>query len=336
MKKVICICLSYVLLISMILSMMPTVHAAGSYITQTYNSRNYKIYIPSGYQQGTAVPLIVMLHGCTQDPDQFADGTQMNTLAESKKFIVIYPEQPSSANLNKCWNWFEPANQSRGSGEPALISGMVSQVKSMYSIDSRRVYVAGLSAGAAMSVIMGTTYPDIFAAINVSSGLEYKAATNLIAATSAMISGGPDPVAQGNAAYSAMGSYKRVVPVIVFHGTSDNTVNPVNGDQVISQWAQTNDLASDGLDNNNIDDLADVTQHSTVPGGRSYTVYSYNDSKTGRVVMQKYTVTGMGHAWSGGSSSGSYTDPQGPNASQICYDFFMAHPMKGGGVGGSR
>ncbi|TXK85202.1 PHB depolymerase family esterase [Paenibacillus sp. N3.4] len=322
------------LMAALIMSIMPAAEAAGTFTSQTYNNRTYKIYVPSGYQQGTAVPMIVMLHGCTQDPDQFAAGTQMNTLAESKKFIVIYPDQPSSANQNKCWNWYDPAHQSRGSGEPALIAGMVGQVKSQYTIDSNRIYMAGLSAGAAMSVIMGVTYPDLFAAINVSSGLEYKSATTLTAANTAMMSGGPDPVAQGNAAYSAMGSNKRVVPVIVFHGTSDYTVYPVNGNQVISQWAQTNDMASDGIANKNINDQADSTQNGTRSGGRSYTVYSYKDSTTGSIVMQKYAVTSMGHAWSGGSSSGSFTDPQGPNATQLSYDFFMAHPMNGGGDSG--
>ncbi|NOV01186.1 extracellular catalytic domain type 1 short-chain-length polyhydroxyalkanoate depolymerase [Paenibacillus planticolens] len=333
MKKMVYRWLVCALMAALFMSIMPAAQAAGSFTSQTYNSRTYKIYVPGGYQKGTAVPMIVMMHGCTQDPDQFAAGTQMNTLAESKNFIVIYPDQPSSANQNKCWNWYDPAHQSRGSGEPALIADMVNQVKSQYSIDSNRVYVAGLSAGAAMSVILGVTYPDIFAAINVSSGLEYKSATTLTAANTAMINGGPDPVSQGNAAYSAMGSNKRIVPVIVFHGTSDYIVYPVNGNQVITQWAQTNDMASDGIDNNNITDQPDSTQNGTVSGGRSYTVYNYKDSTTGNIVMQKYAVTSMGHAWSGGSSSGSYTDPQGPNASQLSYDFFMAHPMNGTGGG---
>lgn len=302
--------------------------AAGSFITKTYNGRNYKVYIPEGYQDGTAVPLVVMLHGCTQDPDQFSAGTQMNTLADSEKFLVLYPEQPSSANSNKCWNWFETAHQSRGSGEPALIAGLVNQVKANYTIDDNRVFVGGLSAGAAMSVIMGATYPDIFAAISVGAGLEYKAATNLTGAYTAMSSGGPNPIQQGDAAFTAMGNYKRVVPVIVFHGTSDYTVYPVNADQVISQWAQTNDKASDGVDNNNIDDTVDQTITGTVSGGRSYTQYIYKDA-TGATVMEKYTVDGMGHAWSGGSTEGSYTDPKGPNATQLSWNFFKSHPKNG-------
>ena len=306
---------------------------AGSFITKTYtDGRTYKVYIPSGYQSGTPVPLVVMLHGCTQNPDDFATGTEMNNCAEQYNFIVVYPDQPSSSNSSKCWNWFDPAHQSRGIGEPAVIAGIVNQVKNEYSIDTNRIFVAGMSAGACMSVIMGATYPDVFAAIGVHSGLEYKAATNSTDAWTAMINGGPDPVQQGNAAYNAMGSYKRVVPVIVFHGTSDYTVYPVNGHQVISQWAQTNDRASDGSDNNNIDDTADQTVNGQVPNGRSYTQYVYKDSSTGAVVMEKYMVNGMGHAWSGGNSAGSYTDPQGPKASQIMWQFFQNHPKSGGGV----
>lgn len=302
--------------------------AAGSFTSKTYNGRTYKLYVPSSYQGGAALPLVVMLHGCTQDPDQFAAGTQMNALAETEKFFVLYPEQPSSANSNKCWNWFDTAHQSRGSGEPALIVGMVNQIKSSYSIDADQVFVGGLSAGAAMSVIMGATYPDIFAAISVGAGLEYKAATSVTGAYTAMSSGGPNPIQQGDLAYSAMGDHKRVVPVILFHGTADYTVAPINAHQILSQWAQTNDRASDGLDNNNIDDTADQTLPGTVSGGRSYTQYIYKDT-AGKTVMEKYMIEGMGHAWSGGSTSGSYTDPKGPNATKLSWNFFKNHPKNG-------
>ncbi|TYR81892.1 PHB depolymerase family esterase [Priestia megaterium] len=317
------------LIVTLVTSVLPTNSLAeGSFISKTYNGRNYKLYIPDGYQTGTALPLVVMLHGCTQDPNQFAAGTQMNTLADSEKFLVLYPEQPSSANSNKCWNWFETAHQSRGSGEPALIAGMVNQVKNDYTVDDHRVFAGGLSAGAAMSVIMGAAYPDIFAAISVGAGLEYKAATSVVNAFTAMSSGGPNPVQQGDTAYQAMGNYKRTVPVIVFHGTSDTTVYPVNAEQVISQWAQTNDKASDGADNNNIDDTAEQTVTGTVSGGRSYTQSIYKDA-AGTTVMEKYMVDGMGHAWSGGSTVGSYTDPKGPNATQLSWNFFKNHPKSG-------
>jgi hypothetical protein len=172
------------------------------------------------------------------------------------------------------------------------------------------------------------TYPDVFAAIGESAGLEYKAGTNTANALVAQQVGGPDPETQGNVAYEAMGAFERKVPVIVFHGSMDNTVNPVNAHQVISQWAQTNDRASDGVDDNNIDDTPELTQTGTVPAGRTYTRYVYNDSDTGQPVMEKYIVDGMSHRWSGGGPGGSiYVDAQGPEASLLMWEFFSAHPM---------
>ncbi|KOA20283.1 esterase PHB depolymerase [Clostridium homopropionicum DSM 5847] len=299
--------------------------ATGTFTTITYSGREYKLYVPSGYTAGSNLPLVVMLHGCTQDPDQFAAGTQMNALAETENFLVMYPKQTTSANQNACWNFFEPTSQTRGSGEPALIAGMVNDVKSKYSVNNEAVFVTGLSAGGAMTAIMGATYPDVFKAISVGAGLEYKAATSMTAAFTAMSSGGPDPVAQGLAAYNAMGSYERVVPTMVWHGTSDSTVAPVNGNQVLTQWAETNDRADDGSSNNSIDDVADQTITGQVPGssGRAYTRYIYNDAN-GNSIMEKYLVTGMGHAWSGGSTAGSYTDPNGPNQSQLTWEFFKS------------
>lgn len=304
---------------------------AGSTIAKTSNGRLYEVFVPTGYSAGTPVPLLVMMHGCTQNPADFAAGTEMNVYAEQHTFIVVYPDQPSSANANKCWNWFEPAHQSRGAGEPAIIAGIVDEVKAAYTVNNSRVYVAGMSAGAAMSVILGATYPDVFAAIGESAGLEYKAATDLPSALIAQTQGGPDPTTQGNIAYAAMGVYRRVVPTIIFHGTLDVTVAPINAQQVTTQWAQTNDLASDGLDNNNIDDVPEATVPGSVPGGRTYTQYTYNDSANGAPVIEKYIVNEMRHAWSGGSSAGSYTDPQGPKASLLMWQFFAAHPMGGGG-----
>ncbi|WP_079505626.1 extracellular catalytic domain type 1 short-chain-length polyhydroxyalkanoate depolymerase [Mesobacillus jeotgali] len=327
-KQVNILVVLFILILSSLFPMAKETNAAGQFLTYSYNSKSYKVYVPSGYQSGTPIPVIMMLHGCTQDPNQFASGTKMNTIAERETFIVVYPDQPSSANQNKCWRWFLPDHQARGYGDPAHIAGITDQVKKNFSVDEERVFVAGLSAGAAMSVIMGAAYPDVFAAVGVSSGLEYKAATTETNAWSAMSSGGPDPVQQGTAAYKAMGSYARIVPTIVFHGTSDYTVYPINGHQVASQWAQTNDLASDGMDNNNIDDVADETIHGSVTGGRSYTKYKYNDSN-GRTLVEKYIVDGMGHAWSGGDTTGSYTDPQGPDSSELMWNFFKNNPKKG-------
>ncbi|HKP51592.1 MAG TPA: PHB depolymerase family esterase [Chloroflexia bacterium] len=323
----IALCLSAAFLLALMI-FMPSPARAGEFITRIYGDRIYKILVPDGYQQGTPIPLVVMLHGCTQNPDDFAAGTEMNTYADLHTFFAVYPEQPASSNANKCWNWFEPAHQERGSGEPAIIAGIVDEVKREYTVDDSRVYVAGISAGGAMSVIMAATYPDVFAAAGVSAGLEYKAGHDLPSALIAQTQGGPDPVGQGNAAYTAMGEYARVVPVIVFHGTLDVTVVVTNGHQVLSQWAQTNDLASDDVDNDDIDDIPEATLPGSVPGGHTYTRYVYNDA-SGADVMEKYIVDDMRHAWSGGSSAGSYTDPQGPKASEIMWQFFVDHPNGG-------
>lgn len=281
-------------------------------------TRGYTLYTPPA-GAGAPRPLVVMLHGCTQSPTDFAAGTRMNDLADQKGFLVVYPEQPSSANQNKCWNWFEPAHQARGQGEPAAIKAIVDAVKGRTPVDGSRVYVAGLSAGAAMSVIMGATYPDVFSAIGVGAGLEYKAATSMTAAFTAMNSGGPNPDTQGTAAYGAMGTARRNVRAIVFHGTSDYTVYPVNGDQVAAQWVQTNDLTDDGTDNGSKSTSQLSTRSGSVSGGRAYTVKTYAGG-----VVEHWTVTGMGHAWSGGSTAGTYTDPGGPDASAELWRFFSA------------
>ncbi|GHO88421.1 extracellular catalytic domain type 1 short-chain-length polyhydroxyalkanoate depolymerase [Dictyobacter formicarum] len=316
-------------------SFIQWVHASSSSFTQyTYNgpagSRPYYVYTPANYQVGTAVPMIVMLHGCTQNPTDFANGTQMNALADQKQFIVVYPQQTSTYNSSSCWNWFQTADQARGSGEPAIIAGIaqtVEQTTSQWTIDSNRVYVAGMSAGAAMSVIMGATYPDIFAAIGVHSGLEYQAATSLTSATTAQSQGGPNPTQQGQAAYNAMGSAARVVPTIDFQGQSDYTVYPVNGDQVIQQWMQTDHLASNGSYNASFSSPSTNT-NGQVSGGYSYTVQTWNDN-SGSEIEEYWKINSMGHAWSGGSSSGSYTDPKGPSATNAMYTFFMNHPRNG-------
>ena len=317
----------------LLLQVLPKARADSSGIWQqyTYNgpagSRPYFVYTPASYQVGTAVPLIVMLHGCTQAPADFAAGTQMDQLADQKQFIVVYPQQTSTYNQEKCWNWFDSADQSRGSGEPAILAGIVQAVEqttSQWTIDTHRIYAAGLSAGAAMTVILGATYPDIFAAIGVQSGLEYQAATSSTDAYTALRQGGPDPARQGQAAYNAMGSAARVVPTITFHGTSDYLVYPINGEQVVRQWMQTDHLASHNAYNASFNSPTSTT-NGQVAGGHSYSLYTWNDNN-GNEVQEYWLVNGMGHGWSGGSSSGTYTDPQGPGATQAIYNFFMSHP----------
>ncbi len=291
-------------------------------------SRPYFVYTPSGYQMGTPVPLIVMLHGCQQTALDFATGTQMNVLADQYNFIVLYPQQTSQANSGLCWNWFTPVNQKRGRGEPAIIAGMVQAVMqdtAQWTIDPNRLYVAGMSAGGAMTVILGATYPDIFTAIGVHSGLEYRAASNYTTAVQAMRKGGPDPQLQGRLAYQAMGSLARVLPTIVFHGSGDTVVVPVNGEQVVQQWMQADFLASNETYNADFNSPSSVTP-GQVPGGYAYTVSMWDD-ENGKIIQEYWNVAGLGHAWSGGNIAGSFTDPLGPSASQAMYNFFMRYAM---------
>jgi poly(hydroxyalkanoate) depolymerase family esterase len=311
-----------------------TAHASssGSWQEFTYSSsqgsRDYYVYTPANYQVGTAVPLIVMLHGCTQSAADFAAGTQMNALADQDHFIVVYPQQSAFANSTLCWNWFYTFNQYRGSGEAQIIAGITQTVErttSRWTINKQRVYLAGISAGAAMASVMGATYPDLYAAIGVESGLEYQAATNAYAAVAVQLYGGPDPVAQGDAAYNTMGSYARVVPAIVFHGTYDTVVNPINGDEVVQQWMETDYDASGGSYNADFYNPASTT-NGQVPGGYAYTVQRWNNSN-GSEIEEYWTIDGMGHAWSGGSTAGSYTDPDGPSATNAMYAFFMKHTL---------
>lgn len=299
----------------------------------TYNDsvgkHPYFVYTPESYQVGTAAPLVVMLHGCSQTAIDFATGTAMNVLAEQQSFIVVYPQQTSNYNQGLCWNWFLPANQVRGRGEPASIVGIVQSVQqntALWTIDPTRVYVAGLSAGAAMAVILGVVYPDVFAAIGVHSGLEYQAANTLNSGFKAMRNGGPDPQQQGRSAYMAMGDLARIVPTIVFHGTSDTTVAPVNGNQTLQQWMETDQLASNNTYSVAFNRPTNVTS-GQVPNGYAYVVATWN-ATNGNEVQSYWKIGGMGHAWSGGNPAGTFTDPRGPNASAAMYNFFMAHALE--------
>ena len=276
--------------------------------TNSAGTRSYKLYIPSGYG-GQAVPLIVMLHGCTQSPDDFATDTRMNELAEEHSFLVAYPAQAGNANMQKCWNWFQAADQQRGRGEPSLIAGITRQVLDEYEVAEGRVYVAGMSAGGAMAAIMGAAYPDLYAAIGVHSGLAPGSAHDMSSAFTAMRQGGPI-VAAPNA------ERKEIVPTIVFHGDRDTTVHPRNGERLLAHL----DIA--GGQNGSSPRVR--TRQGRAPGGYEYTRFSYHDAD-GRALLERWSVHGLGHAWSGGSYPGSYTDPRGPDASAEMVRFFEQH-----------
>jgi len=312
------------LILTAILLLLPTVAHAGNWfngtVSNSVGTRNYKLWIPSSYTGKKALPLVMMLHGCTQTPDDFAAGTRMNAIADKENFLVVYPEQPVSANALKCWNWFDAANQSRGQGEPLLLAEMISRISGSYKVDPRRVFVAGVSAGGAMAVIMGATYPELFAAIGVHSGLAYKAATNLSEARPAMAKGGADPSHLGDLAFQAMGKRQHVMRVIVFQGAKDASVAVLNADQVIAQWARTNDYLDDGKENNSVDSAGTRKLEGTT-SGYAFMRYLYNDH-AGKPIMEKWIVQDLKHAWSGGAAGASYSDPKGPDASREMWRFF--------------
>jgi poly(hydroxyalkanoate) depolymerase family esterase len=291
---------------------------AGYYVNATFTNgqgaRDYRAYIPSGYVSGVATPLVVFLHGCTESLDHAEAATRLTALAEARSFVVVYPAQSTAANPAGCWNWFLAADQARDQGEPSLIAGITRTIMSGWSIDPKRVYVIGPSAGGCMSVVMGATYPDVFAAIGVVAGCEY-------AGQPCGVTGGPDPKLQGQSAYSAMGTRARVVPVIGFHGDADTVAAPVNGQQVIDQWIATDDYADDGMLDGSVPATPTLHETAQVPGGETY------DHDRYAAIIERYLIHGMGHAWPGGTNGLTFTDPNGPDATTIAYEFFAAHAM---------
>jgi poly(hydroxyalkanoate) depolymerase family esterase len=294
------------------------VPSGGQFVAGSYTNHagvlGYKLYVPSSYH-GQPLPLVVMLHGCTQTADDFAAGTSMNVIAEERGCFVVYPEQPVAAHPSRCWNWFRRSDQRRDEGEPSLIAGITRRVMGDYRVDSRRVYVAGLSAGAAAAAIMGVSYPDLYAAIGMHSGLACGAASDLPSALAAMRQGEisapriDDPTLRP-------GGQARIVPTIVFHGDQDLTVHPRNSAHVIGYWANTTNLHTS-------------VDHGRAPGGHAYSRTVYRNA-AGQPILEQWDIHGSGHAWSGGSAAGTFTDPRGPDASREMIRFFFEHPHSGG------
>jgi poly(hydroxyalkanoate) depolymerase family esterase len=289
--------------------------AGAQFISQRYvadeGTLKYKLFIPSEYA-GEPLPLIVMLHGGGQDADDFALGTGMNELADQHGCFVLYPEQSSHANWSMCWNWFEKGHHHRGQGEPALIAGLVRKILADHAIDERRVYVAGLSAGGAMAVILGRTYPELFAAVGCHSGLAHGSATDSYSAMQAMKEG-VEAHALSHLSCDAS------VPLIAFHGDQDFTVHPRNSLNVVQQCVDNHTRQR-----RNERGHVSVVKETGRAGGRAYT-RSIHKGKDGSVVAEHWAVAGTGHAWSGGTRRGSYTDASGPNASEELLRFFLEH-----------
>ena len=281
-------------------SRLPGRFIAGSHGGEA-GSRRYKLYIPAKPAEGRR-PLVVMLHGCTQNPDDFAVGTGMNALAEEFGFLVLYPEQDGRANHSHCWNWFEPGHQARDAGEPGILAGMTREVMREYDAEPSQVFVAGMSAGGAMAAVLGAEYPELFAAIGVHSGLPAGSARDMITGLQAMKKPG-----RGR-------SLREAVPVIVFHGDADHVVNQGNGEAVLKQFVG----AHAGLRATPLH----ASETESTRGGRRATHRTWRNDE-GRAMAEHWIVHGAGHAWAGGDAAGSHTDALGPNASREMLRFFL-------------
>ncbi len=276
----------------------------------------YKLYLPptpsgeAASPRPNPKPMVMMLHGCTQDAADFAAGTQMNTLARDLGVVVLYPEQAQRANAQKCWNWFKPQHQERGRGEPAFLAALAMSVAAQHDVDPQKMYVAGLSAGGAMADIVGCCYPDVFAAVGVHSGLPTGAASDVVSALAVMRSGAPARAARAGAL---------VPPTIVFHGDADSTVHVQNGEAVVNAARAAHQRTSAGG--------ASTQSHAgRSPGGQRYTRHVDSDA-AGKICTEYWQLHGAGHAWSGGSPKGSYTHAAGVDASAEMLRFFLAHAL---------
>ena len=278
--------------------------------------RRYRLVVPAGTRAGA--PLVVWLHGCTQDAAELARSSRVDELAAAEKVIVVLPEQPAAANPAKCWNWFVPEHQARGAGEPAEIAAIARAVAEEFGADSRRIHVGGLSAGGAMAVVAAIAYPDLFAAAASHSGIGWRMAANVAGGLAAMKSGGAAADSLGMAAHAGMGKVARAIPLFVMHGMKDVVAVPAASRQLIAQFVALSRAAGSAL-------VADSTEG--MAGGYAYRQLRYRDG-AGRVTIEAWFVDSLGHALSGGAPEARWTDTRGPDATREMLRFFLEHPLR--------
>ena len=292
-------------------------------------SRSYRVYVPAGLRKTSWAPLVVALHGCGQSGVDFAAGTRFNDLADKHHFVVVYPEQSGAHNGQRCWNWFRPGHQARDAGEPAILAGIVRSVVAetrFWRIDPERIYAAGISAGGAMAVVLGATYPELFAAVGVHSAPPYRSATGPADALAAMRGTSAVPPVTTN---GPVGQFRLPMPpMVIFHGTADGTVRPGNAQRIADQWLAYRRAPSAA---GPAAPAVGPPRSASVPAGRPTSTRSRRAHQVtrwyagGRKVLELWLVQGLGHAWSGGSADGSYSDPRGPRATTEMWKFFSAN-----------
>jgi poly(hydroxyalkanoate) depolymerase family esterase len=322
---------------------IPTMHASsGEYREGEYRSehgeRRYRTYTPApGDGDPVARPLVVMLHGCTQDADDFARGTRANAAAERAGALLLYPEQAPSAHPQSCWNWFDPAHQTRDRGEPALLAGMTRHVARELNADPERIFVAGISAGGSMAQILAATYPDLYRSLAVHSSPPFQSARDVATALAVLQHGVPDPARLPDLLLAAMADRTRPMPILVIHGYDDPIVRRVNGEHVLRQWgglasrlgettSPTEARADGDAPASGCPELPGLTVHreeATGPGGTTPAPFLRCVYGGEGVRLEYWLVPGLGHAWAGGSPAGTYTDPQGPDATSRIFEFFL-------------
>lgn len=300
---------------------------AGSWQTGKFESgagsRDYKLWLPDGYDKTKPLPLVVALHGCQQTAEAFSTQTGLNDLADARKLIVLYPLQSDSANPIGCWNWMLAVNQSRMGGEPEIIAGMTEQVLKTHAVDKSRVYVTGLSAGGAMAANMMACYPDTYAAGAIQGGVMFRMADDPTTGIPAMfdIAKANSPETTGQQAWQCSGKFRGPIPVMIWHGAADSIVIPAHADHILRQFARMNDLADDGEENNSIHLKNPETQVIKTEKRRDYTQSMFRGF--GQELLVKNMVEGMDHAWSGGNVQIPYSDPSGPDSTRILIDWLL-------------